>query len=126
MNLSLSSQIDLMPESYGVYMMKDASNKIIYVGKAKNIRKRVKSYFRNSTQNENHKIQLLVNKIHDIDYLVTENESEALILEANLIREKKIASHTISKIKRKFFVQKTIKNRVVIKYSYCIGKKPLS
>tara|TARA_Y100001970_G_scaffold54483_1_gene69056 strand:- start:4143 stop:5975 length:1833 start_codon:yes stop_codon:yes gene_type:complete len=89
MNLSLSSQIDLMPESYGVYMMKDASNKIIYVGKAKNIRKRVKSYFRNSTQNENHKIQLLVNKIHDIDYLVTENESEALILEANLIREKK-------------------------------------
>ena len=89
MNHKLSRQVDLMPESFGVYMMKDASKDIIYVGKAKNIRKRVKSYFRNSTQNENHKIQLLVNEIEDIDYLVTENESEALILEANLIREKK-------------------------------------
>ena len=89
MNHKLSRQVDLMPESYGVYMMKDASQDIIYVGKAKNIRKRVKSYFRSSTQNENHKIQLLVNEIEDIDYLVTENESEALILEANLIREKK-------------------------------------
>ena len=89
MNHELSRQVDLMPESYGVYMMKNVSKDIIYVGKAKNIRKRVKSYFRNSTQNENHKIQLLVNEIEDIDYLVTENESEALILEANLIREKK-------------------------------------
>ena len=89
MNLKLSRQVDLMPESFGVYMMKDVSKNIIYVGKAKNIRKRVKSYFRNSAQNENHKIQLLVNEIEDIDYLVTENESEALILEANLIREKK-------------------------------------
>ena len=89
MNAMLSEQIDLMPQSFGVYLMKDINNKIIYVGKAKNIRKRVKSYFRNSTQKKNHKIQLLVNDIKDVDYLVTENESEALILEANLIREKK-------------------------------------
>ncbi len=89
MNVTLSKQIDLMPQSFGVYLMKDINNKIIYVGKAKNIRKRVKSYFRNSTQRENHKIKLLVNEIQEVDYLVTENESEALILEANLIREKK-------------------------------------
>ncbi|MDG1990079.1 MAG: excinuclease ABC subunit UvrC, partial [Dehalococcoidia bacterium] len=70
-------------------MMKNYKGKIIYVGKAKNLRKRVKSYFRTSDSPQHTKTNQLVKNITKIDYLITENESEALILEASLIREKK-------------------------------------
>tara|TARA_B110000116_G_scaffold269935_1_gene286901 strand:- start:229 stop:2061 length:1833 start_codon:yes stop_codon:yes gene_type:complete len=89
MNNLIKKQIDAMPDSFGVYIMKNDNDKIIYVGKAKNLRKRVKSYFRTSQMSQDIKTNQLVKNIFDIDYLVTENESEALILEASLIREKK-------------------------------------
>lgn len=71
----------------GVYLYKDISGDIIYIGKAKNLRKRVSQYFQK--EHEDLKTQHLVEHIHDIDTIITKNEVEALILESNLIRQHK-------------------------------------
>ena len=63
--------------------MKDAKENIIYIGKAKNLKNRVKSYF---TKNQNYKTQKLVEKICDIEFVLTDNESEAYLLESNMIK----------------------------------------
>jgi len=83
----LPQEIDSIPESSGVYLMKDKGGKILYVGKAKNLKKRVSSYFQKQSGNDYGKTRLLVSNISSIDIIITENESEALILEANLIKE---------------------------------------
>jgi len=73
----------LTPDSPGVYMMKDASGRIIYIGKAKSLRKRIQSYF---TRSLDTKTQVLVSKIADINYQLTPSEAQAQILEASLIK----------------------------------------
>jgi len=73
------------PEKPGVYIMKDKRNKIIYVGKAVSLKNRVKSYFQ-SPKNLPIKVASMVSKIEDIEYIVTDSEIEALILECNLIK----------------------------------------
>ncbi|MBI9107106.1 MAG: excinuclease ABC subunit UvrC [Spirochaetales bacterium] len=73
-----------LPESSGVYLMKDKGGSIIYVGKAINLRKRVSSYF---LKNRDPKTQVLVSKIEDIDTIITESEYEALLLENILIKK---------------------------------------
>lgn len=88
MNQELEIKIQNLPQSPGVYQFKDATGKVIYVGKAKNLKNRVKSYFVKS-QPLNPKINALVSKIHDIEIIVTSSEVEALILEANLIKKLK-------------------------------------
>jgi excinuclease ABC subunit C len=75
-----------LPNSPGVYQYFDVSGKIIYVGKAKDLKKRVSSYF-NKEKSVNGKTQVLVSKINDIKYIVVETELEALLLENNLIKE---------------------------------------
>ncbi|MBP0979398.1 MAG: excinuclease ABC subunit UvrC [Oscillospiraceae bacterium] len=70
----------------GVYIMKDNQDNIIYIGKAKNLKKRVSSYFNKNT-NQDSKVAKLVKKINNIDYIVTGSELEALILECNLIKK---------------------------------------
>lgn len=75
-----------LPTSPGVYIMKDENGNVIYVGKAVNLRNRVRQYFQNS-QDIQPKTRLMVRKIKDLDYIVTDNEVEALILECNLIKE---------------------------------------
>src|SRR3990172_277915 len=86
-SLNTSNAIDLskitIPTRSGIYMMKDRDDKIIYIGKAKNLRDRVRTYF---TKNQNYKTQKLVQKIHDIEFILTDNESEAFLLEANMIK----------------------------------------
>lgn len=86
-HLSGQNRFDLtkitIPTHSGIYMMKDKDNKIIYIGKAKNLRNRIRSYF---TKNQNYKTQKLVQKIHDIEFILTDNESEAFLLEANMIK----------------------------------------
>ena len=72
-----------IPSHSGIYMMKDNEGKIIYIGKAKNLRNRVRSYF---TKNQNYKTQKLIQKINDIEFILTDNESEAFLLEANMIK----------------------------------------
>ncbi len=87
MNLKNSDKLNFIPQLPGVYLMKDDSDKIIYIGKAKNLKKRVLSYFRKNLDSA--KTEVLVNNIVDLDYLTTDNEREALLLEANLIKKHK-------------------------------------
>lgn len=78
------SDIRNLPELPGVYLMKDRENIIIYIGKAINLRKRVSSYFQK--EEKTIKTATMVSQIHEIDYIITLNETEALLLEANLIK----------------------------------------
>lgn len=77
--------VEKIPFDPGIYMMKDENNAVIYVGKAKSLRKRVRQYF-NKT-NKTVRIQKMVQKIRNIEYIVTESELEALVLECNYIKE---------------------------------------
>jgi len=81
----LRSLVSVLPDQPGIYQYFDQSGKIIYVGKAKNLKKRVSSYF-NKTH-ENRKTELLVRNISDIRHLVVETEQDALLLENNLIKK---------------------------------------
>lgn len=81
----IEEQLKLLPDSPGVYLMKDEFDDIIYVGKAKSLRNRVRSYFRKG--NHTYKTKVLVSHIRDFDYIVTDTEVEAYILEANLINK---------------------------------------
>ncbi len=76
--------VPLLPEKPGVYQFLDNYGKIIYVGKAKNIKKRVASYF---TKNQSGKTTVMLKRANDIRHLVVDNESDALLLENNLIKE---------------------------------------
>ncbi len=82
----LEEKLSNLPTSPGVYIMKDENGNVIYVGKAVNLKNRVRQYFQNS-QDMPPKTRLMVRKIKDLDYIVTDNEVEALILECNLIKE---------------------------------------
>ena len=72
-----------IPKEPGIYLMKDSKGEIIYIGKAKNLKNRVKSYF---LKNQNYKTQKLFSKIADIEFVLTDNESEAFLLESNMIK----------------------------------------
>ncbi|MGC9375355.1 MAG: excinuclease ABC subunit UvrC [Bacteroidales bacterium] len=78
--------LSVLPDSPGVYQFFNQNGEIIYVGKAKNIKKRVSSYF-SKEHFENNKIRVLVSKIDRIEYIVVETESDALLLENNLIKK---------------------------------------
>ena len=83
MHIELKDKIKLIPEKPGCYLMKDINNIVIYVGKAKNLKRRVSSYFVGA---HNAKTTLLVSEIVDFEYIITESEVESLILEMNLIK----------------------------------------
>lgn len=70
----------------GVYLMKNSKNKIVYVGKAKNLKNRVSSYFRNISSH-NDRIKKLIENIYDFDFIITDSELDALILECSLIKQ---------------------------------------
>lgn len=75
-----------LPEKPGVYIMKNNLGEIIYVGKAKILKNRVKSYFQNS-KNHSEKVRVMVKNIAEFEYIITDTEMEALILECNLIKK---------------------------------------
>ncbi len=77
-----------LPTSSGVYMFKDANGRILYIGKAKNLRNRVRTYFQKSGEHSP-RIARMVRKVADFELMLTDSEVEALILEANLVREHK-------------------------------------
>ena len=91
MNELIKHKLELLPDSPGCYIHKDKNGTIIYVGKAKNLKNRVRSYFHGS---HNTKTELLVSEIEDFEYIVTGSNTEALLLEINLIQ--KISPSTIS------------------------------
>lgn len=86
MNNLIKSKLELLPTSPGCYIHKDKNGTIIYVGKAKNLRNRVRSYFRGIHDT---KTEALVSEIVDFEFIVTESNIEALLLEINLIKENK-------------------------------------
>ena len=86
MNNLIKSKLELLPNSPGCYIHKNKNGTIIYVGKAKNLRNRVRSYFRGSHDT---KTEALVSEIVDFEFIVTESNIEALLLEINLIKENK-------------------------------------
>jgi excinuclease ABC subunit C len=84
--MDLKTKLQNLPAKPGVYLMKDGSGRIIYVGKAKSLRNRVRAYFHDSPP-YHPKISALISRIADFDILATDSEMEALILEANLVKE---------------------------------------
>ncbi|WP_408998246.1 excinuclease ABC subunit UvrC [Syntrophus buswellii] len=85
MNRELESRISSAPRAPGVYLMKDSSGRILYVGKAKDLRSRIRAYFGGTDSRA--MIPFLVSRISDLEFIVTETEKEALLLENNLIKE---------------------------------------
>ena len=75
-----------LPENSGVYIMYSADRQILYVGKARNLKKRVTQYF-GSPVGKTDKVLIMVSKIADFEYIITRNEIEALVLENNLIKK---------------------------------------
>ena len=86
--MTLEEKLKTLPTSPGVYIHKNEGGKIIYIGKAKNLKNRVRSYFQNS-KNHDRKTRELVRRITDFEYIVVDNEVEALVLESNLIKKHK-------------------------------------
>ncbi len=84
MNKQLKEKLALLPDQPGCYLMKDRQQTVIYVGKAKVLKNRVRSYF---TGSHDAKTQRLVTEIEDFEYIVTSSNLEALILEMNLIKK---------------------------------------
>ena len=84
MNDNIKAKLAILPDNPGCYLHKDKNGTIIYVGKAKNLKNRVRSYFRGSHDT---KTELLVSEIVDFEFIVTESNIEALLLEINLIQE---------------------------------------
>ncbi|RKJ31121.1 excinuclease ABC subunit C, partial [Butyricicoccus sp. 1XD8-22] len=84
MNENIQNKLAILPDEPGCYLMKDRQGTIIYVGKAKILKNRVRSYF---TGSHDGKTQRLVSEIEDFEYIVTSSDLEALILELNLIKK---------------------------------------
>ncbi len=89
----IQEELKKIPDNPGVYQMKNEFGEIIYVGKAKNLKKRVRQYF----QSKNHapKIEAMIRNIAEFEYIIVDNEVEALILEANLIKKHRPKYNTI-------------------------------
>ena len=86
--MTLEEKLKNLPTSPGVYLHKNSDGKIIYVGKAKNLKNRVRSYFQ-SNKGHDRKTRELVKRIADLEFIVVDNEVEALVLESNLIKKHK-------------------------------------
>ncbi|MFK4967806.1 excinuclease ABC subunit UvrC [Lactococcus garvieae] len=86
MNNMIKAKLELLPDSPGCYLHKDKNGTVIYVGKAKNLKNRVRSYFHGS---HNTKTELLVSEIEDLEWIVVESNIESLVLEINLIQRYK-------------------------------------
>lgn len=85
---NIEEELKKLPDKPGVYIMKDKNEEIIYVGKAISLRKRVRQYFQ-SSKNNPPKVKAMVKHISEFEYIIVDNEVEALILEANLIKKHK-------------------------------------
>ncbi|MCJ1989333.1 excinuclease ABC subunit UvrC [Pseudolactococcus carnosus] len=130
MNATIKAKLDLLPDNSGCYLHKDKNGTIIYVGKAKNLRNRVRSYFRGSHDT---KTERLVSEIVDFEFIVTESNIEALLLEINLIQEnmpkynimlKDDKSYPFIKITREKYPRLLITRQVKKDNAYYFGPYP--
>ena len=100
---NLQNKLGNVPSTPGVYLMKDSRGKILYVGKGKDLRKRVLSYFREK-DHSSPKIQVLLEKVSDLDFIITGSEKEALILESNLIKHHRPRYNVVLRDDKRYLV----------------------
>lgn len=100
MNKTLSEKLKLLPGMPGCYLYHDKNGEIIYIGKAKNLKNRVKSYFNKTL--EGAKLNVLVPQIENLEYIITNSEAEALILESHLIKKHKPKYNILLKDDKKY------------------------
>ncbi len=111
MKSDLMKKVEKLPSSPGVYLFLDRKEKPIYVGKAKSLKHRVRSYFQDSAQHTP-KIQQMISDISDIDIIMTSSELEALVLEGNLIKKEKPKYNIVLRDDKNFpYLKLTIKER---------------
>lgn len=109
--LNIKDQLKKLPDKPGVYLMKDEMDEIIYVGKSKSLKKRVSQYFR-SSKNHDAKVIAMVKCIKEFEYIITDTEVEALILEANLIKKHKPRYNIALKDDKNYpYIKVTVKDR---------------
>ncbi len=109
--VDIKEKLKELPTNSGVYLMLDEYGQILYVGKAKNLRNRVRQYFQNSTT-KTEKTMLLVQKIADFRYIITNTEVEALVLENNLIKEHKPYYNILLKDDKSYpYIKITVKDK---------------
>ncbi|RUT14419.1 UvrABC system protein C [Chroococcidiopsis cubana SAG 39.79] len=97
----LESRLKEIPPEPGVYFMRDSSDRIIYIGKSRKLRSRVRSYFRDPKQLSD-RIAMMVRQVADIEFIVTDTEAEALALEANLIKQNQPYFNVLLKDDKKY------------------------
>ncbi len=109
-----------LPDEPGCYMMRDIAGKIVYVGKAISLRKRVQSYFRQSTARKaDPKIKGLIKSVADFDVIVVRNEAEALLTEGRLIKEYKPRYNSLFKDDKRFLLIRAEPNMPFPSFSFC-------
>lgn len=126
MKLKLSDKLEYklvnLPSSPGVYLYKNKKDEIIYIGKAKNLKNRIKSYFTNFGKHQQFKTEILVSKIDNVEYILTDTELEALVLESSLIKKHKPKynidlkddkSYPYLKVTRELFPKITITRKIL-------------
>ena len=114
-NPYVSDIVKKIPFSPGIYMMKDENGKIIYVGKAISLRKRVRQYFQKN--NKTARIEKMASLVRDIDYIVTKNEVEALVLECNYIKNHNPKFNVMLKDDKSYpYIKVTIKDKYPLIY----------
>lgn len=99
-NLSINEYLKLLPDAPGVYIMHNGDNEVIYIGKAKNLSKRVKSYF--AKNHDSPKLKVMVPQIRRFEFIITDSEVEALILESQLIKKHKPRYNVLLKDDKRF------------------------
>lgn len=105
MNKNLEEKLKLLPSLAGCYLYHDKQGEIIYIGKAKNLKKRVKSYFGAGGESKKYlppKLNVLVPQIENLEYIITNSEAEALILESHLIKKHKPKYNILLKDDKKY------------------------
>ena len=106
--MDFEEELKKLPARPGVYLMHDAKDEIIYVGKAISLKNRVRQYFQ-SSRNKGVKIEQMVTHIARFEYIVTDSELEALVLECNLIKEHRPKYNTMLKDDKSYpFIQMTV------------------
>ena len=126
MNLSekIKAKLKSIPNEPGCYMMRDRDGKIIYVGKALSLRKRVQSYFRNATlQSGSPKLRSLVNSTCDLDYVVVRNEAQAVLTEGRLIKDYKPYYNVSLKDDKRFILLRIDQRRPFPRIEVCRIKR---
>ena len=111
--MGLKQKLDQIPKSPGVYFFRDKKGDIIYIGKAKILRNRVRSYF-NKPDRKDTKTQVMVRNVVDFEWLVVRSEVEALLTEANLIKEHKPRYNVFLKMIKHFPISASLMSPILV------------